>query len=104
MARSFRPGTWKQCTACGEQYKPPTSLFVCSAALLLGSLGSMSLWWMVVHRGPRELLIVALCFALFPTLSGATILIQYIKTPRGPLTGFPVVPMQVPHSNHAPDH
>jgi hypothetical protein len=90
VARSFLPGTWRQCLDCREQFRPPVSLLVSITALLFGSFLLTSA---VMFAGIDTMLtgITAGVGAAF-TAWAIWMIVNHATTPVGPLKGFAVEP------------
>ena len=90
VGRNFRPGTWRQCSICGVQFRPPVSLVTSGAALLFGA-GALCLTVLFASARVDVMLtaIVGGMGALF-TAWGVWMIVRYAKTPVGPLAGFQV--------------
>jgi hypothetical protein len=95
VARNFRIGTWKQCTSCGTQYAPPTSILVAVAALLLAI--PPALLALFAFGSSLELFAIFCAVAAALNAYGVVTIVRYFRTPIGPLekyrtAGFPVLP------------
>ena len=87
---NFRPGSWKQCLKCGQEYKPPISLLVGIFSLLFGS-GVLTFLVMLLRSKPdRQVMALVGAIGLLFLLFGVWVVVRNATSPKGPLSGFPL--------------